>query len=262
MSRRNNAKGNPQSRTKNESSNNRNSRNNNSQRPDYTKQEDTPKRKIKKNLELIPRNEAQEDYLMALEDDEKHIVFGVGPAGTGKTYLAVQYAVKCLREGLIEKIVLVRPNVALDDKDIGYLPGSVVDKLRPLYGSMIDVLEEYYTLSQLEDMINDGLIVMLALAHIRGKTLKNCICIVDEAQNTTVTSMLSILTRLGDGAKLLITGDLAQADRGKHNGLRDFLSRHDAKPSDMIEVVKFSQEDAVRHPIIQDLLNMYPDETL
>ena len=213
---------------------------------------------IKKKVELIPKNVAQERYIDALEDQNIDIVFACGYAGSGKTYLATLYAVQCLKDGTCDKIVITRPNIAVDDKDIGFLPGDILKKMAPWTRPVMDVLEEYFTVKEITAMIEENVIELVPLAHIRGRTFKNSIVILDEAQNTTSSSMLSALTRIGQGSKMIITGDTRQSDRGKSNGLQDFLDRFSS--SKKIAVCHFDKKSVERHPVIGEILRLYGEE--
>lgn len=213
---------------------------------------------IKKKVELIPKNVAQERYIDALEDQNIDIVFACGYAGSGKTYLATLYAVQCLKQGTCEKIVITRPNIAVDDKDIGFLPGDILKKMAPWTRPVMDVLEEYFTVKEITAMIEENVIELVPLAHIRGRTFKNSVVILDEAQNTTASSMLSALTRIGQGSKMIITGDTRQSDRGRSNGLQDFLDRF--RSSNKIAVCHFDKKSVERHPVIGEILKLYGEE--
>ena len=213
-----------------------------------------PKRKV----ELIPKNVAQERYIDALEDQNINIVFACGYAGSGKTYLATLYAIQCLKNGTCDKIVVTRPNIAVDDKDIGFLPGDILKKMSPWTRPVLDVFEEYYSVKEITSMIEENIIELVPLAFIRGRTFKSSIIIVDEAQNTTKSSMLSALTRIGEGSKMIVTGDTRQTDRGHENGLADFLSRFEK--SRRIAVCHFDKKSVERHPIIGEILSLYGEE--
>jgi phosphate starvation-inducible PhoH-like protein len=218
----------------------------------------TYRRPVKNKVLLLPKNIAQENYIEQLEDTNKNIVFAVGFAGTGKTYIATQWAISQLKAGAVDKIVISRPNIAVDDQDIGFLPGNILQKMAPWTRPIFDVFEEYYSVKELAAMVEENIIEIVALAHIRGRTFKNAIVIIDEAQNTTRNSMLSILTRLGEGSKMVVTGDTRQTDRGRDNGLEDFLSRF--KESRRIAVCHFGRDAIERHPVISEILRMYGEE--
>lgn len=213
---------------------------------------------IKQNVVLLPKNKAQEHYIDSLENQEKHIVFAHGYAGTGKTYLATLYAIQCLKQNLVDKIVITRPNVAVDDRDIGFLPGDILKKMSPWTKPILDVFEEYYSVKEIAQMIEENIIELVPMAYIRGRTFKNSIILLDEAQNTTPSSMLSALTRIGENSKMIITGDTKQSDRGKINGLSDFLQRFTENPR--IAVCYFDKKSIERHPVITDILKLYGEE--
>ena len=217
-----------------------------------------PQKAKKQRVEIVPRNLAQENLVASLENPNKFITFAVGPAGTGKTLLATLHAIKCFKAGLVEKIVITRPNVAVDDKDIGYLPGDILKKMTPWMMPVLDVFAEFYTSIEIQTMLEENIIEMVPIAYVRGRTFKNAYIIFDEAQNSTPTSLLSILTRIGDGSKMVVTGDLKQGDRGGQNGLADFIGRF-SNQSKFIDVIKFENKDVERHKVIKDVLNIYKD---
>lgn len=212
----------------------------------------------RRQIKLLPRNLAQESYIEALEDPSISIVFAIGYAGSGKTYLATLYAIQQLIAGEISKIVVTRPNIAVDDKDIGFLPGDILRKMAPWTKPVLDVFEEHYGSRELAAMIEEGIVELVPMAYMRGRTFKNSVILLDEAQNTTQRSMLSALTRIGEGSRMIITGDLKQSDRGSDNGLTDFLSRFDGTRS--IRVCRFGQDSVERHPVITDILRLYGEE--
>jgi phosphate starvation-inducible PhoH-like protein len=213
-------------------------------------------------IEITPRNVAQEDYIDYLEDDNINIVFGIGPAGTGKTYIAALYAVKALMEKKVDRIVIMRPAVCTDEQH-GFLPGDLNSKLGVWVKNVVDVLKEYYSVQQIERMLEEEVIELAALAYLRGRTFKNSVIICDEAQNTTSNQMKMLLTRIGDGSKIIVTGDIEQSDKNFHNnGLKDFISRFDKSEPEGIAVAEFMREDVVRHKIIESVLEMYGDEVL
>lgn len=213
---------------------------------------------IKKKVNLLPRNIAQERYIEVLENPKIDIVFAVGYAGTGKTFLSTLWAIQQLKSGQIDKIVISRPNIAVDSNDIGFLPGDIYKKMAPWTKPVLDVFEEYYNIKEITRMIENNIIELLPLAYIRGRTLKNSVILLDEAQNTTKNSMLSALTRIGEGSKLIVTGDVRQSDRGKANGLTDFLDRFTG--SDRIAICNFGKESIERHAVISEILKMYGEE--
>ena len=218
-------------------------------------------KRLNKQVILAPRGENQKNYCYNLENPNSHVVFAMGPAGCGKTMLAMQAAIKGLLEGRYEKIVITRPNVAVDDKDIGFLPGDMHKKMAPWIAPLVDVLKEVYTPNEVKGLFKDEIIEIVPIAFMRGRTFKEAFIIVDEAQGTTPNSLLSILTRIGDNSKLVITGDLDQTDHKGPNGLSDFLRRYDQHKEHMdgITVNTFDNGDIQRHPIIAKILDLYQD---
>ncbi len=215
-------------------------------------------KQVKRKVSLVPKNLAQETYIDALENPKMNIVFAVGYAGSGKTYLATLFAIQQLKAGAVDKIVISRPNIAVDDKDIGFLPGDIYKKMSPWTKPVLDVLEEYYSVKDITSMIEENVIELVPMAYLRGRTFKNAIVLIDEAQNTTKNSMLSALTRIGENSKMIITGDIKQSDRGRDNGLSDFLGRFTS--SKHISVCHFGHDSVERHPIITEILGMYGEE--
>ncbi|CAM4519889.1 phosphate starvation-inducible PhoH-like protein [Paenibacillus endophyticus] len=187
---------------------------------------------------------------------KKDIVFGIGPAGTGKTYLAVVLAVAALKEGSVKRIVLTRPAVEAGE-NLGFLPGDLQEKvdpyLRPLYDALHDVLGPDQTVKALER----GMIEIAPLAYMRGRTLDDAFIILDEAQNTTPEQMKMFLTRLGFGSKMVITGDVTQIDlpRGKNSGLIE--AQRILKNIEEIGIILFSEQDVVRHSLVQKIIVAY-----
>lgn len=212
----------------------------------------------KKSIQILPRNRNQESYVLNLLDDNKDYVFGIGPAGTGKTLLAVQVAVKEFKEGKIDKIVVTRPAVSVDE-DLGALPGVLEQKMAPWTRPVFDVLREYFYAREIEGMIEEGVIEIAPLSYMRGRTFKNSFIIGDEMQNTTPSQMKMLLTRLGEGSKMAITGDLNQADRLKDNGLIDFLRHLENNSPKKLEIVRFDRGDVERHPAVKEILELYGD---
>jgi phosphate starvation-inducible PhoH-like protein len=210
-----------------------------------------------KKVEMIPRNTAQENYVDAL--NSKRVVFAVGPAGTGKTLLAVLKAIKSLREKEISKIILTRPAVSVDEKH-GFLPGDLNAKMEPWTRPIFDVFEEFYGLQETKKMLESGTIEIAPLGFMRGRTFKNSYVILDEAQNTTVDQMKMVLTRIGEGSSIIVTGDLKQHDRGfSQNGLEDFLKRFPSTDSD-IAICKFERCHVERDVIVSKVLGIYGED--
>ena len=211
-----------------------------------------------KSVSILPRNKNQETYVLKLLDEKKDIVFGIGPAGTGKTLLAVQVAVKNFKEGLVDKIVVTRPAVSVDE-DLGALPGTLEQKMAPWTRPIFDVLREYFSTYEIESMIQEGIIEIAPLSYMRGRTFKNAYIIADEMQNATPNQMKMLLTRLGEGSKMAVTGDLRQADRAHDNGLVEFLDLMEKKDTSKLDVVRFEKNDVERHDAVKEVLEMYGD---
>lgn len=213
-----------------------------------------------KRVEITPRNLRQEDYLAQLENPQKDMVFALGPAGTGKTLMATLWAVKQLKAGDIERIVITRPAVSVDEQH-GFLPGDLMSKMAPWTRPVFDVFREYWNAKQIESMIAEGIIEVAPLAYMRGRTFKDSVVIADEMQNATQSQMKMLLTRIGENSKFIITGDLEQHDRGyENNGLKDFIEKIlDSKQSSRISVVKFELGHVERHPAVAQVLSIYGD---
>jgi phosphate starvation-inducible PhoH-like protein len=219
-------------------------------------------RNRQRKIELLPRNVAQENYIECLENDNINIVFGIGLAGTGKTHVAALCAVKALLEKKVERIVITRPAVCTDE-NIGHLPGRIEDKLFPWLLPILDCFRLYYTADQITKMFETQVIEIAPFAFMRGRSFSNVFLIADEMQNSTANQMKMLLTRIGEGSKMVITGDMTQADKNFHNnGLKDFITRFDKFQPKGIAVVRFYQKDVVRHPIIDAVLNLYGDDIL
>lgn len=203
-------------------------------------------------VRIIPRTEKQADYLDTINSN--YITFCIGPAGCGKTFLACLQAAKDLMERKVRKIVLVRPSVTAGE-DIGFLPGTLEEKMDPFMAPLYDAFNEYWQNEVIEDFLKDGTIEIVPLAFMRGRTFRHAFIIVDEAQNTTRDQMKMILTRFGEDCKMVIAGDISQNDL-KHfqqPGLRAglLLAKHGVTGVDSFE---FGVEDVVRHPVVRDVL--------
>jgi len=210
-------------------------------------------------VKIIPRNIHQESYVVKLLDPSTSIVFGVGPAGTGKTLLAVMAAVKLFKEGKVDKIIVTRPAVSVDE-DLGFLPGTLEQKMAPWTRPIFDVLRDYFDAKQIEGMIEEGIIEIAPLAFMRGRTFKNSFILADEMQNATPNQMKMLLTRLGEGSRMAVTGDLAQADRLTDNGLIEFTNLLQSKHTAHLDIVQFEQGDIERHDAVKEILQIYGDE--
>ena len=207
---------------------------------------------------IYPKTLNQKIYIKALEDHD--IVFGVGPAGTGKTYLAVMFALKYLKSFKVRRIILVRPIVEAGEK-LGFLPGDLKEKIDPYLIPIYDALNEAIGKEQVQKFIDKGTIEVAPLAYMRGRTLDNAIIILDEAQNATQTQMKMFLTRLGFGSKMIITGDVSQIDLPNKNtsGMTEALRILDNLEG--IKIVKFLKEDVMRHPLVFKIIDRYEKES-
>ena len=213
----------------------------------------------KQRVHLTPRSRNQESYLLKLQDDAKSIVLAIGPAGTGKTLLAVQNGIKLFQEGKVDKIVVTRPAVSVDE-DLGFLPGTLNEKMAPWTRPIFDVLSDYYQQKDIAKMLEDGTIEISPLAYMRGRTFKNAYIVADEMQNATVNQMKMLLTRLGEGSKMVVTGDLAQADRLNDNGLVNFCNLLTSKSGlKHIDIIQFDHKDIERHQAVREVLALYGD---
>ena len=213
----------------------------------------------RKQIQIYPKNLSQENYLLKLNDAGKMIVFAIGPAGTGKTMLAVQWAIQQLNWGDITKIVITRPAVSVDEQH-GFLPGDLNQKMEPWTKPIMDVFAENYNAREIEHMIREGVIEISPLAYMRGRTFKNSIIIADEMQNATPIQMKMLLTRLGQDSQMVITGDLQQADRPSNNGLLEFLSLfNNFENNRYVDVCHFTVGDIERHEAVKEVLAIYGD---
>lgn len=215
----------------------------------------------RKTVSLIPKSLKQEEYIDCLLDPSKLVIFATGPAGTGKTMLAVLAAIKAFKEGECEKIIITRPAVGVDDEKHGFLPGDLNEKMAPWTRPIFDVMKEYYSPREIALMLEDETIEISPLAFLRGRTFKNAWIIFDEAQNSTTNQMKMVLTRIGDNSKMVITGDLNQNDRkfATENGLREFIELLQKSKSQMIDVVDFGIKDIMRHAVVREVLSLYGD---
>lgn len=200
------------------------------------------------------RSENQQQLIDAYEKND--MVFAVGPAGTGKTYLSIALAVKALKEKAIKKIILSRPAVEAGEK-LGFLPGDMKDKIDPYLQPLYDALEDMIPAVKLQDMMEKHIIQIAPLAFMRGRTLSDAVVILDEAQNTTSQQIRMFLTRMGMNTKMIITGDLTQIDlpREQRSGLKEALKILDGVEG--IGVVKLGQKDIVRHKLVTRIVNAY-----
>lgn len=201
-----------------------------------------------------PRSEKQQQLVDAFNKSD--MVFAVGPAGTGKTYLSIALAVKALKDKTIKKIILSRPAVEAGEK-LGFLPGDMKDKIDPYLQPLYDALEDMLPAAKLQDMMEKHVIQIAPLAFMRGRTLSDAIVILDEAQNTTCAQLRMFLTRMGWNSKMIITGDMTQIDLPSHtkSGLKEALEI--LRDIEGISVVELGQKDIVRHKLVTRIVNAY-----
>lgn len=203
---------------------------------------------------IVPRSVTQHAYVAALQSNT--LVFGVGPAGTGKTYLACAYAASLLVKQKVAKLILTRPVVEAGER-LGFLPGTFEEKIDPYLRPLFDALDDTLGRERWQKLRETGQIEIAPLAYMRGRTLHDCVMLLDEAQNTTTVQMKMFLTRLGENSKCFVTGDITQCDlpRGQKNGLKDAVEVLEGLRD--IEVVHFKEGDVVRHPLVSTIVSAY-----
>jgi phosphate starvation-inducible PhoH-like protein len=204
-----------------------------------------------------PININQEEYVKALKNKSKKIIIASGPAGTGKTLFATEYGIKHFLLGNYEKLIFTRPNVSVDE-ELGFLPGTMEEKMAPWIRPIYDVLYHFISPKEVQQMMEDKVIEIAPLGYMRGRTFKNCWIVADEMQNSTVSQMKMLLTRLGENSRLVITGDLEQFDRvNELNGLADFLHKMKGRESQSIHCFGFHKGDIQREPVVREILDIY-----
>jgi phosphate starvation-inducible protein PhoH and related proteins len=203
---------------------------------------------------VIARSEKQSDYIKALREND--IIMSLGPAGTGKSFLAVSVAITLLMEKKIERVILSRPAVEAGEK-LGFLPGDMKEKVDPYLRPLYDALYELFGADKIDKKIETGEIEIAPLAFMRGRTLKNCFAILDEAQNATETQIKMFLTRIGENSKLVVNGDPSQVDliNKKHSGL--IKSKNILQDLKEIKIIEFDHNDVVRHPLVSKIIRAY-----
>ena len=222
------------------------------ERPESVAQIATRKRQVE------ARSPMQNAYIRAMETNE--MVFGIGPAGTGKTFLAVAYAAQCLERGLVDRIILSRPAVEAGER-LGFLPGDMKEKVDPYLRPLYDALYEMMPADKVDRGFQQGIIEVAPLAFMRGRTLNHAVAILDEAQNTTAMQMKMFLTRLGEGSRMIVTGDPSQIDlpAGVPSGLKE--ATRILRNVDGIAQIRFRGEDVVRHQLVARIVAAYDADT-
>ena len=215
-----------------------------------------------------PKTYNQEKYYSYLNDDKIKLLFAVGPAGTGKTMLACNNAVKDLKSGKVDKIIVTRPVVPVEE-DIGFLPGNINKKMDPWTRPIFDVFLDFFSQREIDLMMYNSVIEISPLAYMRGRTFKNAFIIADEMQNSSPNQMLMLTTRIGMGSKMVVTGDLKQSDKGLDSGLSDFINKfkvYERRESEKynntdinsgIKIVELNNTDIERSPVIVKILDVY-----
>jgi phosphate starvation-inducible PhoH-like protein len=203
-----------------------------------------------------PRTDGQGRYVQAMRDND--VILCIGPAGTGKTYLAVGMAVTMLRQGLVRRIVLVRPAVEAGER-LGFLPGDIVAKINPYLRPLFDSLNDMFEPDQVKRYMDNDIIEIVPLAYMRGRTLNNAVIILDEGQNCTIAQMKMFLTRMGNGSKIIVTGDVTQVDlpRQTRSGLID--AAHRLRSLERVAIVYLTEQDIVRHPLVTQIVKAYEE---
>jgi len=202
----------------------------------------------------------QQNYIKAINNEEVKLVAGVGPAGCGKTLFACLYAINHLKMNKVEKIILTRPIVSVDE-ELGFLPGNINKKMDPWTKPMFDIFSEFYKKQEIDNMVHNNVIEISPLGLMRGRTFKNAIVIADEMQNSLPNQMFMLTTRIGENSKMIITGDLLQSDLKVKNGLYDFIEKYNhfssIKSVNNIDIIKFEISDIERSQIVKTILEMY-----
>ena len=222
---------------------------------------------IKMNLDKIqPKNNQQNKYDEFLRNPEIKLIIGNGPAGTGKTLLACNNAIKQFENKNFKRIVITRPVISVEE-DIGFLPGNINQKMNPWTIPMFDVFREHYNSNEIKYLVSENILEIVPLGLMRGRTFKDAFIIADEMQNSSPTQMLMMLTRIGENSKMAITGDLDQSDLKTINGFEDLILKLNHKYDknyhgmlkDKISMVNFKQKDVVRSEIVSTVLDLYSD---
>ena len=207
-----------------------------------------------------PKTRSQEIYASTLRSKTKKVIIATGPAGTGKTMFATEYGVRNFLMGKCEKLIFTRPSVSVDE-DLGYLPGTLEEKMAPWVRPIYDILYQFIHPKEVTELLEDKTIEIAPLGYMRGRTFKNAWIVADEMQNSTISQMKMLLTRLGENSRIVITGDLDQCDRIENmNGLDDFLDKFRGKRSSSIGSFEFEKEDIQREEVVKEVLDIYEGE--
>lgn len=218
-------------------------------------QQQQPIPQARKPVEIKPRNPKQKEYIRAIQSHD--ITFGMGSAGTGKTFLAALVAMKYLTDGIMDKIVICRPAVTAGGEDLGFLPGGIKDKMDPFIQPIFDAFKTYWSPTTINQHLTNGVIEIVPLAYMRGRSFTRAFVIADELQNATPENLLMLLTRLGEGSKMVITGDPIQSDINGHSCFR--MADKTLRVLDDVAFVYFNNSDVVRHPTVEKILNIWPN---
>lgn len=211
--------------------------------------------KTRKELQIQARTPKQREYIRAIRTHD--ITFGMGSAGTGKTFLAALLAVEQLTEGYVDKIVICRPAVTAGGEELGFLPGGIQDKMDPFIQPIFDAFKTYWSPQTIKQYLSEGTIEIVPLAYMRGRSFNRSFIIADEMQNATPDNLLMLMTRLGEGSKIVITGDPIQSDINGHSCFH--VAGNILHVIEDIAFVHFSNKDVVRHPTVEKILNAWPN---
>ena len=204
-----------------------------------------------------PKNKHQEQYFDTLKNKQRKIIVASGPAGTGKTLFATEFGVKYFLLGIYEKLIFTRPSVSVDE-ELGFLPGTLEEKMAPWVRPIYDVLYTFMSPKEVQDLMDEKIIEIAPLGFMRGRTFKNAWIVADEMQNSTISQMKMLLTRLGENSRLVITGDLEQNDIVEEkNGMDDFLTKFKGRRSSSISSFEFDKTDIQREEVVKEVLDIY-----
>ena len=208
----------------------------------------------------LPKTLNQQTYVDYMDNRNVSVVFGVGPAGSGKTLFACSSAIRELKQGYVDRIIITRPTISVDE-ELGFLPGSIEQKMNPWTRPIFDIFSEFVSFFELKHMVDTGIIEIAPLAFMRGRTFKRCFIIADEMQNSSPKQMKMLLTRLGEDSRMVVTGDLKQSDRSNDNGLYDFINRFQMVESDnSIQYVELNDNDIQRSAVVSSILKIYDNK--